>query len=106
MDNTINYLSFIALIIVVILLAWSLLLARRERTRKITARGRLADLRNKIDSLPDGSDEARAKKETLYRELTLEYLGSILGEIEQLRSRKTEKPRGEKKQKKGRGKKK
>ncbi|MEE9553711.1 MAG: hypothetical protein V3W18_05385 [candidate division Zixibacteria bacterium] len=56
-------------------------------------RGRLASLRRKIESLPDDSEEARAKKETLYRELSLEYLENILGGIETLQTVKTEKPK-------------
>ncbi len=99
MESLIDYLSFVALVIVVILLAWSLLLAHREKSRKLTIRGRLAGLRKKIDDLPDNSDEDRAKKEILYRELILEYLGNILGEVELLRTVKAEKSKGEKKTK-------
>ena len=74
MDNLVNYLSFAALILVVILLVWSLMLTHRERTRKLTIRGRLANLRKKIEALPDDTDENKAKKETFYRELTLSTL--------------------------------
>ena len=97
MDNLINYLSFIALVLVVILLIWSLLLTHREKTRKLTIRGRLASLRKKIEALPDNTDENKSKKETLYRELTLEYLENIMGEVEQLKSAKAEKTKLEKK---------
>jgi len=86
MDNLISYLSFIALILVVILLIWSLALSYREKSRKLTVKGRLATLRRKIESLPDETKEDRSRKEALYRELNLEYLENILGGIEQLRS--------------------
>ncbi len=65
MDNLVNYLSFFALILVVILLAWSLMLTHREKARKSTLRGRLANLRKKIEALPDDTDENKAKMETL-----------------------------------------
>jgi hypothetical protein len=86
MGNLISYLSFIALILVVILLIWSLILTRRERAKKVTAKSRLARLRGKIEALPEKTDEDRSKKESLYRELTLEYLDSILGGVEKLRA--------------------
>jgi len=85
MDNIISYVSFAALLLVVVLLLWTLILSYRERSRKITAKGRLSALRKKIDSLSDATDEDKAKKETLYRELILEYLENILGNIEQMR---------------------
>lgn len=91
MEELISYLSFIALILVVILLIWSLILTRRERVKKVTARSRLARLRGKIDALPDNTDEDRLKKESLYRELTVEYLDNILGGVEQLRAGPSEK---------------
>ena len=99
MDNLISYFSLAALILVVILLAWSLALSHREKTRKITAKGRLATLRKKIESLPDETEEDKSKKEALYRELTLEYLENILGGIEQLRSSAREKSAAGKKAK-------
>lgn len=102
MDNLVNYLSFFALILVVILLAWSLMLTHREKVRKSTLRGRLANLRKKIEALPDDTDENKTKKETLYRELSLEYLENILGEVEGLKAAKaakSEKPKQDKKSK-------
>ena len=87
MENLISYLSFIALILVVILLIWSLILTRRERAKKVTAKSRLARLRRKIEALPEDTDENRSKKESLYTELTLEYLDNILGGVEKLSAR-------------------
>ena len=65
MENLITYFSFIALILVVILMIWSLILTRRERAKKVTAKSRLARLRNKIEALPEDTDEERSKKERL-----------------------------------------
>lgn len=68
----------------------------------MTIRGRLANLRKKIEALPDDTDENKAKKKTLYRELTLEYLENILGEVERLKpakAAKSEKPKKDKKSK-------
>jgi len=97
MENLISYLSFIALILVVVLLIWSLVLTRRERAKKVTAKSRLARLRGKIEALPEKTDEDRLKKESLYRELTLEYLDNILGGVEQLRAGPSEKKESRKK---------
>ena len=97
MEKLISYLSFIALILVVILLIWSLVLTRRERVKKVTARSRLAGLRGKIDALPDKTDEDKLKKESLYRELTLEYLDNILGGVERLRTAPSEKKKSRRK---------
>ncbi len=65
----------------------------------MTIRGRLANLRKKIEALPDDTDENKAKKETLYRELTLEYLENILGEVERLKPAKAAKSEKDKKSK-------
>lgn len=102
MENLISYLSFIALVLVVILLIWSLILTRRERAKKVTAKSRLARLRNKIEALPEDTDEERLKKNSLYRELTVEYLDNILGGVEKLSARPSEKkePRKKKTKKK------
>lgn len=97
--------SFVALILVVILLIWSLALAYKERSRKVTIRGRLAALRRKVESLPDGTDEEKSKKEILYRELFLEYLENILGEVESLKTKAGSKPDSAKKRKTSRKKK-
>ncbi len=102
MENLISYLSFVALILVVILLIWSLILTRRERAKKVTAKSRLARLRSKIETLPEDTDEERLKKDSLYRELTVEYLDNILGGVEKLSARPSEKkePRKKKTKKK------
>ncbi len=100
MENLISYLSFIALILVVILLIWSLILTRRERAKKVTAKSRLARLRNKIEALPEDTDEERLKKDSLYRELTVEYLDNILGGVEKLSARPSEKKEKKKTKKK------
>jgi hypothetical protein len=103
MDNLISYLSFAALILVIILLVWSLILTHREKAKKVTARSRLSRLKSKVDALPERSDEDRQKKDQLFRELILEYLDSILGEVERVKGtgegKKTEKARGKKKKK-------
>lgn len=99
MDNIVSFLSFIALVLVVILLTWSLILAHREKSRKLSAKGRLSSLRQKIESLPNETDEDKSRKEALYRELHLEYLDNILGGIEQLKSSIKEKSKQGKKEK-------
>jgi hypothetical protein len=55
-----------------------------QRTRKLTARSRLAQLRKKIEELPEATDEEKGKKEILKKELNFEYLDNILGEIEKM----------------------
>ena len=81
-----SYFSSITLIVVVILLAWSLILTYKERARKTTSRSRLAKLRRKVEALPEETDEERSAKETLHRELYLEYFDNILGEIEKMQA--------------------
>ncbi len=86
MEQAITYISFIAIIIVVILLIWTLILNYQERkSRNVTLRNRLAQLRRKIDSLPHGSEDDKIKKDNLYRELFFEYFEHILANIEDLR---------------------
>jgi hypothetical protein len=46
----------------------------------------LAELRKKVETLPEGTDDERVKKEQLHRELCLEYLDNILGEIEKMQA--------------------
>jgi uncharacterized protein HemX len=86
MDTFISYFSLVALILVLILLTWAIILMYQERTRKVTARSRLAELRKKVEALPEETDEEKSKKAMLHRELNLEYLDSILGELEKVRS--------------------
>jgi hypothetical protein len=57
-----------------------------QKTRKTTARSRLAELRKKIDALPEATDVEKVKKEALYKELHLEYLDNILGEMERMQA--------------------
>jgi biopolymer transport protein ExbB/TolQ len=84
MEEFISYFSMIALILVLILLVWAIILMYDQRARKVTARSRLAQLRKKIEDLPESSDEEKNKKELLHKELNFEYLDNILGEIEKI----------------------
>jgi hypothetical protein len=86
METFISYFSLVALILVLILLTWALILMYQERTRKHTARSRLAELRKKVEALPEETDEEKTRKNQLHRELNLEYLDNILGEIEKLQT--------------------
>ncbi len=84
MEDFISYFSLVALILVLILLTWAIILMYIDRTRKVTARSRLAELRKKVEALPEETDEEKLKKNQLHRELNLEYLDNILGEIEKI----------------------
>jgi hypothetical protein len=84
MEEFISYFSLVALILVLILLTWAIILMYQERTRKVTARSRLAELRKKVEALPEETDEEKSRKNQLHRELNLEYLDNILGEIEKI----------------------
>jgi hypothetical protein len=86
MESFISYFSLVALILVLILLTWALILMYQERTRKHSARSRLAELRKKVEALPEETDEEKTKKNILHRELHLEYLDNILGEIEKVQT--------------------
>ncbi len=101
MNNWISYLSLAALILVIILLVWSLVLTHREKAKKITARSRLSRLRSKVETLPEKTDDDHQKKDQLFRELILEYLDNILGEVERVKGtaegKKQAKTRGKKK---------
>jgi hypothetical protein len=55
-----------------------------QRSRKTTARSRLAKLREKVESFPESTEEEKTKKESLHKELNFEYLDNILGEIEKV----------------------
>jgi len=82
-----SYISFIGIILVVILVIWSLVLNYQERKKgKLPKRSRLSQLRKKIDALPEKTDEDMAKKEKLYRELSLELLENIYGELEDIKT--------------------
>jgi len=81
-----SYISFIGIVLVVILVIWSLVLNYQERRKgKLPKRSKLSQLRKKIDSLPEKTDEDRIKKEALYRELSLELLENIYGELEDIK---------------------
>jgi hypothetical protein len=86
MEKFISYFSLVALILVLILLTWAVILMYEQKTRKTTARSRLAELRKKIEALPEATDEEKVKKEALYKELHLEYLDNILGEMEKMQA--------------------
>jgi len=84
MEEFVSYFSLVALILVLILLTWAIILMYEQRTRKITSRSRLAELRKKVESLPDSTDEEKSKKEDFHKELNFEYLDNILGEVEKI----------------------
>jgi len=52
----------------------------------------LAQLRKKIESLPEKTEEERAKKDALFRELSFEYFENILGGIDSIKNTTTKKP--------------
>jgi hypothetical protein len=84
METFISYFSMIALILVLIMLTWAIILMYEQRRRKVTSRSRLAELRKKVEALPEDSEDNRTKKEQYRRELYLEYFDNILGEIEKV----------------------
>jgi len=84
METFISYFSLIALILVLIMLTWAIILMYDQRRRKTTSRSRLGELRKKVESLPENSDDEKIKKEQYRRELYLEYFDNILGEIEKM----------------------
>jgi hypothetical protein len=100
MSDIISYISFFAILIVVILLIWSLVLTYKDkRTRSITAARRLSQLRRKIEALPEKTDEERAKKEALFRELSFEYFENILAGIDSVKSSASKKQEKKKEKK-------
>ena len=101
MDNAVSYFSSAALVLVIILLVWSLILAYKEKSRKVTARSRLADLKKKVEALPDTTDDEKTRKELMHRELYLEYFDNILGEIEKAQLNLAKLSKSDKKSKKG-----
>lgn len=100
MESFISYFSLVALILVLILLTWAIILMYQERLSKRTARSRLADLRKKVEALPEETDEEKTRKNQLHRELNLEYLDNILGEIEKIQTALAKKAQEAKKTKK------
>ena len=100
MENAISYFSSAALVLVIILLVWSLILAYNERSRRTTARSRLAELKKKVEALPESTDEEKTRKEQMHRELYLEYFDNILGEIEKVQTSLAKKFQADKKSKK------
>ena len=100
MEKFISYFSLVALILVLILLTWAIILMYEQKSRRVTARSRLAELRKKVEALPEETDEEKTRKEALNKELNLEYLDNILGEIEKMQAKLAKKARDSKKRKK------
>jgi len=100
MNGIISYASFFAILLVVILLIWSLVLTYKDKkARTISAAVRLSQLRRKVEALPEKTEEEKAKKDALFRELTLEYFENILSGIDSIKTSAAQKP-GKKKDKK------
>ena len=60
---------------------------------------RLLQLRKKIEALPEKTDEEKAKKDALFRELSFEYFENILAGIDSIKtapSAKSEKKKDKK----------
>ena len=94
MTGMISYISLFAILLVVALLIWSLVLTYQDKkSRKLSVGKKLSQLRRKIDSLPGESDEEKAKKDALYRELSFEYFENILGGLESMKSASDNKPK-------------
>lgn len=100
MEELISHISLAALILVLILLTWAIILIYKERTRKVTSRSRLAELKKKVEALPEETDEEKIKKDLMHRELYLEYFDNILGELEKIQNNLAKKAEGAKKAKK------
>jgi hypothetical protein len=103
MSDAISYISFFAIILVVILLIWSLVLTYKDKkARSASAARRLGQLRKKIEALPEKTDEDKAKKDALFRELSFEYFENILNGIDSMKSAHPKNPdkKAEKKTKK------
>jgi len=101
MNDIVEYISLFAILLVVILLIWSLVLTYKDKRRRtVTAARRLAQLRRKIEALPEKTDEEKAKKDALFRELSFEYFENILGGIDSIKNSAADKSKKEKKQKK------
>lgn len=101
MNEIVEYISLFAILLVVVLLIWSLVLTYKDKRRRtVTVAKRLAQLRRKIEALPEKTDEEKARKDTLFRELSFEYFENILGGIDSIKSSATDKSKKEKKPKK------
>ena len=88
-----SYFTFAAIVIVVVLLIWSLVLTYKDKKAKsVSAAKRLAQLRRKIEALPEKTDEEKSKKDALFRELSFEYFENILGSIDTLKISTAKKP--------------
>ncbi|UCC78797.1 MAG: hypothetical protein JSW64_11005 [Candidatus Zixiibacteriota bacterium] len=100
MSDMISYISFFAILLVVILLIWSLALTYKDKkARMMSAAKRLSQLRKKIEALPEKTDEEKAKKDALFRELSFEYFENILTGVDSIRtagSQKSEKKKDKK----------
>lgn len=100
MSDLISYISFFAILLVVVLLIWSLILTHKDKkARKMSAAKRLTQLRKKIEALPEKTDEEKAKKDALFRELSFEYFENILAGIDSIKtapSSKSEKKKDKK----------
>ncbi len=98
MNGAISYISLFAILLVVALLIWSLVLTYQDKkSRKLSAGKKLSQLRKKIDSLPEKTDEEKSKKDALYKELSFEYFENILGAIESMKTSSDKKPKKSKK---------
>ena len=86
MSEMISYISFFAILLVVILLIWSLVLTYKDKkARTKSAAKRLSQLRRKVEALPEKTEEERAKKDALFRELSFEYFENILSGIDSIK---------------------
>lgn len=96
----ISYVSLFAILLVVVLLIWSLVLTYKDKKRRtVTAAKRLAQLRRKIEALPEKTDEEKARKEAMFRELSFEYFENILGGIDTIKGSTEKKPEKKKEKK-------
>lgn len=96
----VSYVSLFAILLVVVLLVWSLVLTYKDKRRRtVTAAKRLAQLRRKIEALPEKTDEEKARKDALFRELSFEYFENILGGIDSIKDTSTKKPEKKKEKK-------
>jgi type VI protein secretion system component VasK len=87
MSDLMSNISFFAILLVVVLLVWSLVLTYKDkRARMVSAAKRLTQLRKKIEALPEKTDEERAKKDALFRELSFEYFENILNGIDSIKT--------------------
>ncbi len=93
MSEMISYISFFAILFVVILLIWSLALTYKDKkARSLSAAKRLSQLRRKIENLPEKTDEEKTKKDALFRELSFEYFENILAGIDSVKISAAKKP--------------